>query len=585
MRALHRRLPLLVTLALIFFAQVAFRLWWSWKGLRVTAYPDEVNYYLAAAQAIHEQGWGFFSTERSLWNGPLNPVWIAFWRNSIFLTKVANLSLLSLAGVCLWDSARRLFGGRAAWIALLCYLLYPPLLNFGGTILTEPLFVSLLIFSTWCLTFDNSPRALGHWAAGIFLGIATLTRPTIQLLPFLLLVAAGWFFLRHGERERRYALGLVKISLGALLLTIPWTIRNYLHFHKAGIANGFGAVLFLGNDLTTSGDEPIYSELDFDTFEVTKPFTHLDIEGDRRLTQAALARVKAHPAQLAALTAVKPFKFLFGHRQHYFYPAGSFRQYWRIGSKRTALALVFEIGLTAVFVSFGIVGLFFSQVGSVLRVWGWAFIAYMTALHSIAFAIPRLALPLFPILILFAVGVFCKGGSRWRLALPALTSMAAFAWNICGSVDFNRALVPPSYQQGFDVRTPIAVEHPELHELTQTAQSEFFSTGNDPYLVFPLTAFEGRKNQVVLIEIEASTQRERVSALPLELFWSAEAQDFSQTKSKAISILPDGRPRWYRISPSFGNSQWSGPISRLRLDFADRELGARYKILHLVLAE
>ena len=40
-------------------------------------YSDERSYYLAGAQGIQDQGLGWYLTPRSLWSGPLNPLWIA----------------------------------------------------------------------------------------------------------------------------------------------------------------------------------------------------------------------------------------------------------------------------------------------------------------------------------------------------------------------------------------------------------------------------------------------------------------------------------------------------------------------------
>ncbi|MBN8550907.1 MAG: glycosyltransferase family 39 protein, partial [Deltaproteobacteria bacterium] len=232
----------------------------------IASFSDEKNYYLPAARAILEQGSAFFLTPRSLWNGPVNPLWIALWQADIASVKIANIVLISLCSLCVWDIARVLFGYAAAYTALALFILYPPFLEFAPTVLTEPPFIFLLALSFWfyvCCPWRMTQAAI---CAGVALGLAILTRPTAQLFPLFLLCILGvvWLVswctgksLQFGQRK------LVTFAVAAALTITPYIAKNYFCFGKLGIANGLGAVLFLGNDLRTSGDEPLYSQMSF----------------------------------------------------------------------------------------------------------------------------------------------------------------------------------------------------------------------------------------------------------------------------------------------------------------------------------
>ena len=95
---------------------------------------------------------------------------------------------------------------------------------------------------------------------------------------------------------------------------------NFSQFGKAGLANGLGAVLYLGGDLRRNGDEPVYSGVDFDTFRITTPYTHLDTEGDARLVAVAKDRMLQHPLATGALFIRKGARYLLGSFHGYFWP-------------------------------------------------------------------------------------------------------------------------------------------------------------------------------------------------------------------------------------------------------------------------
>lgn len=573
----------LVAVALLLFvAQIVLRLSWNWEVLSRTVYPDEANYYLPAAQAVLEQGWRFFLTERSLWNGPVNPLWIALFGGSVLWVKVANAVLLSLAALCIWDIGRRSASLRAGFIAYLLFSVHQPMLHFGGTLLTEPLCVALLVFSWWCLHLAASAGIAWACFGGIFLALAILTRPTLQLFPLILLGALPFLSLRRWAPDFRRV--VLPYALVSLLLVVPWGVKNYVLFGKAGLANGFGAVLYLGNDPRTNGDEPIYSELDFDTYRITQPFTHLDSEGDRRLMEAALERIREHPEHTLRHALVAPFKFLFGHPQHYFFPAQDVLSFRKLSSAgHTALVSV-DVIVTALIVGSALIALFCRAISAGLRLWAGLLLLYMVPLHSIAFAIPRLALPVFPGLAVLAGCFWGQSRSSVLRGFTFVLCLAVSAFVLIGNHGGNRAIVADEYANYFDWKQEVALESSEFHQLSKLPDGSYAVQGADPYLVLNVRPFIAQRNQVILVQLALAEAVRVRRDLSLQIFWAgAEGASFDEARSKTVALNADTNERWYRVSPS-GSPEWQGRITYLRLDLPGQPRKARYFIKRILIA-
>ena len=198
-------------------------------------YSDERVYYLSGAQAILDEGLGWFLTPRSLWNAPLNPLWVAAFGGNIAAVKIANLLLFAATGTLVWDMGRRLFGKPAAYIALVTLALYVPFYRFVPTILTEPLFIPLVMLALWLIVAfeDRNTWALG--GAGLAFGAATLARPTTQFYPLLLLAIAGLGVL-VARRRGTDSWGLLRPTLliiaGFAMLVVPFVLKNTIALDK-----------------------------------------------------------------------------------------------------------------------------------------------------------------------------------------------------------------------------------------------------------------------------------------------------------------------------------------------------------------
>lgn len=579
---------------------IAARIWYHFHAsagdFSVLFNPDEKNYYFGGAKLFLEQGWEYFLTERSLWNGPLNVLWVALWGlECIACVKLANLFLLVLTGVCVWDVARQEFGRAAGLLALSFFTLHVPFLNFGPTILAEPPFIFLLTGSGWVLWRMRNRKLLGAFAGGALLGLAALTRPTVQLFPVFLLIAL--FLLRCLSRVFRYDFfkevhfkTLVALLVGFAVLVVPWGMKNWTYCGKVGLANGLGAVLYLGTDLRKRGDEPIYSQMDFDTIEITRPYTHLDTEGDRRLVAAAWQQIQRHPLDICLLCIQKAGKFVFfGHPQHYFYPFRDIVSFWKNSSFKRVLIQGFDLVLTVVVAMTGLVGLSLLSSG-IWRFFSVSIILYFVCLHALTFPIPRLGLPMFPFLVISSAGLLAAKGRSVLVKRGALGSIVVSGCIVAGIMLWNLGSLPSAvsakYTNYFSVQQEVKLTEKKLHELKEIDENLFQAEGQDPFLTIQVKPFKAQKNQVLFLELSAlgAMQDKKRSKGQAQLFWAAPgSQKFCEEASAAVSIGLNGEKRVYRISPSL-SSRWQGTIGTLRLDFPDHMPGGRYTVHSLVLA-
>ena len=126
-----------------------------------------------------------------------------------------------------------------ALIAASLYAVLPCAIRNAVVLVREPLFIFLLLVSVWLLRRFGwrTATALG---CGALLGIDTLCRANLQLVPFVLLP-----ILIYQSGRRAGAWRLAAMFLGAnMLIVLPWYVRNYVTFGAIGLSPTLGINLF-----------------------------------------------------------------------------------------------------------------------------------------------------------------------------------------------------------------------------------------------------------------------------------------------------------------------------------------------------
>lgn len=137
-------------------------------------------------------------------------------------------------------------GSGAAWLwALFPNAIVIPFEWIWDTCLSA-LLVAALLWAT--LLLKESPR-LRNWSLyGILWGVALLTNPAIGLLFPVFLV---WAALpsRHNQSKSRWLVRPALAGVIAVLCCVPWTVRNYIQFHKIiPLRSNFAFELCVGNN-------------------------------------------------------------------------------------------------------------------------------------------------------------------------------------------------------------------------------------------------------------------------------------------------------------------------------------------------
>ena len=143
------------------------------------------------------------------------------WQTARYVETLLATLTVALIGLLAW----RFWGRRVGLIALALAAIYFPLVNAGTALVSEALFVPLVLGTlvTVLIARDSQHRLAWAALAGFLAGLAMLTRGNGFLL-LIPLVVALWP--ARGTPLRSAAAAPALLVAVALLTVAPWTIRN-----------------------------------------------------------------------------------------------------------------------------------------------------------------------------------------------------------------------------------------------------------------------------------------------------------------------------------------------------------------------
>lgn len=337
-----------------------------------------------------------------------------------------NIAAGAVTAVLTYATARRSVTAGVARVAALVVALYPTFLVYTSLVATESLVTVPLVATVLAATF-RTPRA--DAMAGVLAALTTLVRPAGIAALAALVVAA----LRPGARHMPLGRGWrVALTVVAFTLTMtPWWLHNLrLHGRFVPLDTTGGINLLIGSGPLATGRwdfaqvARVQSEV-VPGVDVTTP------AGADAATAAALAHLRAHPAQVAALTPAKITGLLAieGREHAYLYSIGYFgtlspRAVWAWGiAVLAAFPLVLGAAMAGLAVRRGVTPDVWWPIG--------AFLGASLAMHLLAFGDPRFHLPFVPLLAVLATGLAAGWPAvrSWRLGVAALALAAlSLAW-------------------------------------------------------------------------------------------------------------------------------------------------------------
>lgn len=448
--ASERILPLAVLLLILLTgAAVRYGLW-TWFAGQAPHIEDEQDYNRLACNLVLYGEFAFESGQLTSLRPPLYPVLVAgvyrlFGLENYQAVRLMQAILSLLNALLLYRLGSAVFSRKAGlWLAGL-YAFYPSLLGYNNLLLTEVLFTFLLC-AFCCLLIRSLQRdsLLCLALAAVMLGLAALTRSVVWLFPPVL--TCFLLFAFRGSWRRSFAASALFVVVFTLVLA-PWAYRN-TRLQKTFIAIDVmgGRNFMMGNyrytpmyrswaTIELQGEESWIHEV-VQTYPTTQPRTQGQI--DKLAMRQAFKFIAANPGLTLKRDIVKFFDFWGLERELI---AGGERGLFGSISTPALLGMgILLCGTYALLLFAGIYGLIFAPPADRrVHLFLLLLIAFICALHTLAFAHSRYHLPLIPLVLVYAASALVHRREIWqqrrRLAFAlasglCLIFMAGWLWGI-----------------------------------------------------------------------------------------------------------------------------------------------------------
>jgi 4-amino-4-deoxy-L-arabinose transferase-like glycosyltransferase len=414
---------------------------------------DEQHFNRIAIQLSRGGGFGWNSGELTSRRPPLYPallagVWKTVGERSFQTVRVLQILMAGLTAILVYQLGRRAFNESIAIRAAALFWMYPTLLYFNFTILSETLFTFLLIAFVWfTVKLAQEPRAWTAVLCGMALGLAALTRSVLWPLPLVfcpLLVA-----IIPGRVASRIALAAL-VLVGYAIPVVPWAVRNTRLQGVVTIVDTMGGRnLRMGNYEHTPEDHmwdavAIRGEENWAVQLAQERPGETLTEGqtDKWAQQKAVEYILANPLTTARRGLIKLADF-WGIEREY---AGAVQKHYyrspRFFELSAATLIVVAFIGTAVL---GTAGIWLARPHWRVHIALLVPILALMGAHSLAFGHSRYHVPLMPIMGLYACALLSEPGiagrraDRAALAGAGLSTAALVAiWIRQVSMDFSR---------------------------------------------------------------------------------------------------------------------------------------------------
>jgi 4-amino-4-deoxy-L-arabinose transferase-like glycosyltransferase len=255
------------SLLLVVTVALATRLAFAWYEVRQFS-PQVLSLVPFQTEAGHiaysiASGKGFSSpfqkdTGPTAWLAPVYPYLLAgifkvfgiYSLQSFFAALFLNVLFSAAACVPIFYAGRRIAGLGVASAAAWLWALFPnailiPFEWIWDTSLSA-LLVATLLWAT--LELAESRRVRDWCLYGLLWGFALLTNPAVALFSPFLLAWAAYRSRSHNRAANSILRSLLAAAIAALCC-LPWTIRNYVQFHKLiPLRSNFAFELYIGNN-------------------------------------------------------------------------------------------------------------------------------------------------------------------------------------------------------------------------------------------------------------------------------------------------------------------------------------------------
>jgi 4-amino-4-deoxy-L-arabinose transferase-like glycosyltransferase len=343
--------------------------------------------------------------------------------------RLLQCLILTGLAVATYALARRAMGPGRAMIASLIVAWYPGLLLYTVYVMAEPLFMLLVLLA---LLSAGRATVLAMFAAGIFAGLATLTRQAGAGVGAALLV---WAACRPGTTGWRPTWGrrgvlAAALALGMAVAMAPWAMRNYTVFGRWMPLETTGGITFLmshyeeatGRYLLSDWDKVHTRYLNAEPEEFTRNATAYRL-GFEYIKNEPVRILKLVPKRLGYLFDLEGREHVWLYSSSYFGP----RPRVIVLGAGWAVAAAFPLLVVAAIASLACAPRPRTRA-EVLILW---VLAVMIVQLLTVFGDPRFHLPLVPLLAVVALRPWTMNGERrslLRMSAGVLVLALALQW-------------------------------------------------------------------------------------------------------------------------------------------------------------
>lgn len=233
-----------------------------------------------------------------------------FGHNQLLVFLLQGL-LQALGLLALMTGVRRLLGALTAHLAAAYFTFNPTCIWVSNVLMTEALALPLcLVFGATMIGWLSDPSAESRYHAisiGLLLGVLGLVRSSAGVFLLFALVAA---IIKYGiHAYKRIVLYIFLAGAATLLVVLPWTLRNYSHFHALvflSSKSGLNAWGYNHPGLKVSfSNDAIMAPLSVDSYDKRIRALPNEIERDHEFWRLAKGFIAEHPATFLGLCTMR----------------------------------------------------------------------------------------------------------------------------------------------------------------------------------------------------------------------------------------------------------------------------------------
>jgi 4-amino-4-deoxy-L-arabinose transferase-like glycosyltransferase len=300
------------SLALILLIALAARVTYAWNQehkmradlVGLVPFLNEtgnIAYSLAAGRGFSSPYWQ--ETGPTAWLTPVYPVLVAaifkifgiHTPHSFFAIAFLNILFSTATCVPLFYIGKRVAGLGVASGAAWLWALFPNAIMIPYEWVWDTSLAALLLATIlWATLEPGDTQSVVAWCGyGLLWGFALMTNPSLgSLLPLLL----GWAACRAWKKGQLRMSRPVLACAIAVLCCVPWTVRNYLAFHRfIPLRSNLPFELWLGNNEQFDEQSQVVPPSDPERFEIRNYIRNGETAFMQDKWEKAIGFIRAHP--------------------------------------------------------------------------------------------------------------------------------------------------------------------------------------------------------------------------------------------------------------------------------------------------